>query len=73
MQNTENKFKHDGLWYIAVEQDGCRNCAFDTNKPTQCGLDLIEDLNIGCSLFYRKDNRNVIFVESDVDNQGGEE
>lgn len=28
MENTENKFKHDGLWYIAVEQDGCRNCAF---------------------------------------------
>ena len=73
MENTENKFKHDGLWYIAVEQGGCRNCAFDTNKPTQCNLDLVEDMNISCSRFYRKDNRSVIFVEIDADNLGDEE
>ena len=72
MQNTENKFKHDGLWYIAVEQDGCRNCDFKKGKQG-CNLDLVEDMNIGCSRFYRKDNRNVIFVRSDADNLGDEE
>lgn len=73
MENTENRFKYEGVWYIAVETDGCRNCAFNINKPTRCNIDLVEDLNIGCSRFYRKDNRNVIFVESDAYNQGGEE
>ena len=73
MENTENKFNHNGLWYIAVEQDGCRNCEFNVNKPTRCNLDLVEDMNIGCSRFYRKDNRSVIFVESDADNLGDEE
>lgn len=67
MQNTENKFKHDGLWYIAVEQDGCRNCEFKSGWPNKCIL------VPNCVSEQRQDNRNVIFVESDVDNLGGEE
>ena len=74
MQNTENKFNHNGLWYIAVEQDGCRNCEFDTGKNSHvCKLDLIPNLCPGCSKCDRQDNRSVIFVESDVDNLGDEE
>ena len=70
MENTENKFKHEGVWYIAVEQDGCRNCVFKAGKN-------------GCKVAFksiqayrkeeRKDNRYVIFVESDADNFGDEE
>lgn len=67
MTNTENKFKHDGFWYIAVEQDGCRNCAFQSGWPNKCIL------VPNCVSGQRQDNRNVIFVESDVDNLGGEE
>ena len=67
MQNTENKFKHDGLWYIAVEQDGCRNCEFKSGWPNKCIL------VPNCVSGQRQDNRNVIFVESDVDNLGDEE
>ena len=64
MQNTENKFKHDGLWYIAVEEDSCRGCDFK---------DAIMCTNIPpCSKCDRQDNRNVIFVRSDVDNLGDE-
>lgn len=67
MQNTENKFKHDGLWYIAVEQDGCRNCEFKSGWPNKCLM------VPNCVSGQRKDNRNVIFVRSDVDNLGDEE
>lgn len=70
MENTENKFKHDGVWYIAVEQDGCRNCAF---KTYDVGCRFPINSNIGCSKDGRKDNRNVIFIESDADNFGDEE
>ena len=66
MQNTENKFKHDGLWYIAVEEESCRNCDFidNTNMCIEAPP---------CVSGQRQDNRNVIFVESDVDNLGDEE
>ena len=71
MQNTENKFKHDGLWYIAVEQDGCRNCEFSAINAG-CVLDQTYCNVPACSKCDRQDNRNVIFVRSDVDNLGGE-
>ncbi len=65
MQNTENKFKHDGLWYIAVEEESCRGCDFinDANKCIETPP---------CHQCGRQDNRNVIFVRSDVDNLGDE-
>ena len=69
MQNTENKFKHDGLWYIAVEQDGCRNCDFKKGKQG-CKVQFLSAP--ACRKEERKDNRNVIFVESDADNLGDE-
>ena len=70
MQNTENKFKYNGAWYIAVEQDGCRNCDFKKGKQ-DCS---VQFLSIpACRKEERKDNRNVIFVRSDVDNLGDEE
>ena len=64
MENTENKFKHDGLWYIAVDGDlSCRGCAFinDANKCIETPP---------CYQEGRQDNRNVIFVRSDVGNLG---
>ena len=70
MENTENKFKHDGVWYIAVEQDGCRNCAFKT-YDSRCYFPV--GVDIWCSRDGRNDNRSVIFVESDADNLGDEE
>ena len=74
MQNTENKFNHNGLWYIAVEQDGCRNCDFDTGQDSHvCKLDSIPNSFPCCSKCDRQDNRNVIFVESDADNLGDED
>ena len=72
MENTENKFKHDGLWYIAVEESSCRGCEF--RMPNHCILDLCADKSAPlCSKPDRQDNRNVIFVRSDVDNLGYEE
>lgn len=73
MDNTENRFKHEGVWYIAVEQDGCRNCAFKIDKPPACKLDSVAEKLPGCSMVDRKDNRSVIFVESDADNFGDKE
>ena len=69
MENTENKFNYNGLWYVAVEQDGCRNCAFSDGKKCFANDETVP----ACNEFERKDNRNVIFVESDADNFGGEE
>lgn len=70
MNNTENKFMHEGVWYIAVEQDGCRNCAFKTGKSgCKVAFQSIPD----CRKEERKDNRSVIFVESDADDFGVEE
>ena len=67
MQNTENKFKHDGLWYVAVDGtdkcDGCAGC---------CNIKMCLAAP-NCLAEDRKDNRNVIFVRSDVDNLGDEE
>lgn len=65
MGNTENRFKHDGVWYIAVEQDGCRNCAFKTGKN---GCKVTFQSTPACRKEERKDNRSVIFVKSDADN-----
>ena len=70
MDNTENRFKHDGVWYITVEQDGCRNCAFKTGKS---GCKVAFQSIPACRKEERKDNRYVIFVESDADNFGDEE
>ena len=74
MRNTENKFKQDGLWYIAVEQYGCRNCAFSRRQlhENMWGCSVPHDAP-ECCADSRSDNRNVIFVRSDVDNLGGEE
>jgi len=75
MQNTENKFKHDGLWYISDNKpintelilfDECDGCAFE-NDNKGCG-DAPR-----CYAHGRQDNLNVIFVRSDVDNLGDEE
>ena len=70
MDNTENRFKHDGVWYIAVEQGGCRNCAFKTGKS---GCKVTFQSVPACRNEERKDNRSVIFVESDADNFGDEQ
>ena len=70
MQNTENKFKHDGLWYVSKNTiDGtakCDGCAWYCNRKMCLAAP-------DCFAEDRKDNRNVIFVRSDVDNLGDEE
>ena len=73
MTNTENRFKHEGVWYISVLGDGCRNCAFNIDSPPSCKLYSVVEKLPGCSTVDRKDRRSVIFVESDADNKGGEE
>ena len=76
MQNTENKFKHDGLWYIAVEEEpcrGCDGCDFGSSQPACTAPDPELSAVPQCTSDKRKDNRNVIFVRSDVDNLGDEE
>lgn len=70
MDSTENRFKHEGVWCIAVEQDGCRNCAFKTGKS---GCKVAFQSIPACRKEERKDNRSVIFVKSDADNFGDEE
>ena len=70
MDNTENRFKHEGAWYIAGEQDGCRNCAFKTGES---GCKVTFQSVPACRKEERKDNRYVIFLESDADNFGDEE
>lgn len=71
MQNTENRFKHDGVWYIAVEKDYCQCCDLSSaNGMCTIGSDY---RNVPpCGRHESKDNRNVIFVRSDVDNLGDE-
>ena len=53
-----------------AEQDGCRNCAFKTGKN---GCKVTFKIVPACRKEERKDNRSVIFVESDADNFGDEE
>jgi len=69
MQNTENRFKHDGVWYeesiITDQSRSCAGCAGKENDRL-C-------LSLPCCAKGRKDNQNVIFVRSDVDNLGDEE
>ena len=72
MQNTENKFKHDGLWYIAVEEESCCGCDFGCSQST-CTAPDPELSDVPSCGANRKDNRSVIFVESDADNFGDEE
>ena len=69
MTNTENRFKHEGVWYVASDEIftyNCIGCACDCNSSLCAELP-------PCSGAVRKDGRGVIFVESDTDNQGGEE
>ena len=62
------------MWYIAVEEESCMGCAFKTGKTGTASFDCSFGLEFpSCSYFDRKDNRNVIFVESDADNFGDEE
>ena len=68
---TENRFKHNGLWYIAVEEDSCRGCAFGECQE-KCAAPDPELSNVPPCGANRKDNRSVIFVESDADNFGDE-
>jgi hypothetical protein len=72
MDDTENRFKHKGVWYIAVEQDGCRNCAF-YGGDKQCSAPIPEVNLVPRCGSLREDDRSVIFVESDADNFGDEE
>lgn len=69
MDNAENRFKYEGIWYKSENsevKDECTGCRrkyddnFCANAPP-------------CSFVERKDNRDVIFVENDADNKGGEE
>ena len=70
MTNTENRFKHDGIWYeraeIIDDLSTCSGCSGERNRK------LCRDAPT-CIARERKDNRKVIFVKSDADNQGGEE
>ena len=72
MENTENRFKHEGVWYIAVEEESCRCCAFYA-ADKQCSAPVPESNLVPRCGTGRSDKRNVIFVESDVDNFGDEE
>lgn len=67
MQNTENKFKHDSVIYVANENVklDCSGCAFKHDDKS-CGD------TPNCYADGRQDNRNVIFVRSDADNLGDE-
>ena len=72
MENTENKFKYNGLWYIAIEQEGCRNCAF--REWRHCTSPDPHDGKVPhCAGINRNDMKDVIFVESDADNYGDDE
>ena len=69
MDNTENRFKYEGVWYSACDSyfgcDGCAGCG--NSNVTKC-------VNFpNCTSKEREDGRNVIFVKSDADNFGDEE
>ena len=66
MTNTENKFEYNGLIYISVEADGCNLCDF--NSKSGCRITM-SDVPY-CSKKERIDKRNVVFVLSDIDNEG---
>ena len=69
MNNTENRFMHDGVLYVAsnyVLQHNCTGCVGEYDASL-CGK------LPPCSNASRKDDRDVIFVESDADNFGDEE
>jgi len=66
MENTENKFEYNGLIYIAVEQEGCRNCDFSNNKKCTANDEFVP----ACNFMEREDVKDVIFVQSDIDNKG---
>ena len=52
---------------------GCRNCAFNCGGTGCASYDCSYGYTFpSCNSIERKDNRNVIFVESDSDNKGGE-
>lgn len=51
--SNENEFCKNGVAYVAVEGDGCRNCAFEE----KC----IADLH-NCSSKQRSDNRDIIWT-----------
>ena len=72
MNNTENRFQHEGVWYIEIEEESCRGCAFGECQE-KCIAPDPECSDVPPCGVSRKDNRSVIFVESDTDNKGGEE
>lgn len=72
MNNTENRFKYEVVWFVAVEQEGCRGCAFGESQE-KCIAPDPEYSDVPPCGASRKDNRSVIFIESDADNKGGEE
>ena len=64
--NTENKFEYNSLIYIAVEGDGCKLCYFNSKSGCKVPLSNIPY----CSNEERADKRSVVFVLSDIDNEG---
>lgn len=71
MINTENKFEYGGLIYIAVESDGCKLCEFHYRKNA-CRVATYAHVP-PCRKEERKDNKSVVFVLSDIDNEGKEQ
>jgi len=69
MENTEKRFQYEGVWFIAVKEESCRCCAFSDGKKCSANDEIVP----ACNEFKRKDRLSVIFVESDIDNKGGEE
>ncbi len=66
MTNTENKFKHNGVWYKAIDSVSvCEGCAGEFD-------DKLCAKSPSCYDFERIDKREVIFVKSDADNFGDE-
>lgn len=70
MQNTENKFKYDGLRYesadIIDDVITCTGCAGYYSRKICLSAPV-------CYASDRQDRRNIIFVHSGVDNLGDEE
>ena len=70
MTNTENKFEYNGLIYIAVEADGCKLCEFDDRDNIESVGCKLDDAAPCCGGDLRVDGRDVVFVLSDIDNEG---